>query len=125
VTEPNTPVLDPTVLAALRDSVGGDEAFVVDLIETYLGDAGTQVEAIEAAIESGDAESLVRPAHTLKSASLTVGAMRLGELARSVEQRARSGEAAGMDREASAVRDEWQAANAALRDWLAQAGSTR
>jgi HPt (histidine-containing phosphotransfer) domain-containing protein len=120
MTDQQAPVLDPTVLEALRDSVGGDGAFVVDLVETYLGDAATQVEAISAALGAGDADSLVRPAHTLKGASLTVGATRLGELARSIELRARNGEADGTGADAAAVEDEWRSADAALRDWLAE-----
>ncbi|HEY3522741.1 MAG TPA: Hpt domain-containing protein, partial [Candidatus Limnocylindrales bacterium] len=106
------------------ESVGGDDSFIADLIETYLGDAATQIAAIRSAIEDGDAEALVRPAHTLKSASLTVGAIRLGELCRSIEQRARAGEAAGLDGEAAAVADEWRSADEALRGWLAERGST-
>jgi HPt (histidine-containing phosphotransfer) domain-containing protein len=120
MTDDTPATLDPAVLAALRDSVGGDDAFVADLVETYLGDGATQVAAIERAVGLGDAGELVRPAHTLKSASLTVGAMRLGELSRALEQRGRSGELDGAAVDAAEARVEWDAVVAALRGWLSE-----
>jgi HPt (histidine-containing phosphotransfer) domain-containing protein len=118
MTEPSGPFLDPGVLDALRDSVGGDEAFVVDLVETYLSDAAAQLADVEAAIGSRDAAALVRPAHTLKSASFTVGAMRLGERSRTLEQRGRSGALEGSADDLHEALEDWQATESALRDWL-------
>ncbi|HTG41536.1 MAG TPA: Hpt domain-containing protein [Methylomirabilota bacterium] len=87
----DTTTLDTSVLAALSDSVGGDVAFVADLVETYLADGAVQLAAIDDAVRSSEAEALVRPAHTLKSSSRTVGANRLGELSRQIEMLGRSG----------------------------------
>jgi HPt (histidine-containing phosphotransfer) domain-containing protein len=112
------PILDSGVLAGLRESVGGDGAFVADLVTTYLGDAATQLADIERAVEAGDANGLVRPAHTLKSASLTVGAIRLGERSRTLEQQARSGDVSGSPTELAAAREEWAATEQALQNWL-------
>jgi HPt (histidine-containing phosphotransfer) domain-containing protein len=120
MTETAAPTLDATVLVALRDSVGGDDAFVADLVETYLDDGAAQLGAIETAVLADDPAALVRPAHTLKSASYTVGAMRLGDLARALEQHGRAG-GPGLDgarAEAAAVRAEWPSVEAALRSWL-------
>lgn len=125
MTEQRAPVLDEAVLAALCDSVGGDEAFVSDLVETYLSDGRDQVAAIEAAVRAGDAAALVRPAHTLKSASFTVGALRVGELGRTLEQRGRAGQLDGTDVLVPQARDEWTAASEALRAWLAEHGEAR
>jgi HPt (histidine-containing phosphotransfer) domain-containing protein len=75
--ERELPVLDEGVLVELAESVGGDRGFVVELIEAFLSDGAQQVTAIDAAHAADDAEALVRPAHTLKSSSATVGAMRL------------------------------------------------
>lgn len=119
----SSPVLDRSVLVALRDSVGGDGGFVADLVETYLVDAGEQIGAIEAALAARDAEALVRPAHTLKSASFTVGATRLGELSRELEQRARGGSLDGVA-DAGAVREALAATEEALRAWLAGEAAT-
>jgi two-component system sensor histidine kinase/response regulator len=119
MTDPSAPTLDVAVLAAVRGSVGGDDAFVLDLVETYLADGTEQIAAITAAVAAGDAAALVRPAHTLKSSSFTVGAMRLGELARSLEQDGRRGVLGDAAAEADATRAEWTLVDAALRAWLA------
>ena len=119
MSEPLAPTLDQAVLAGLRDSVGGDDAFVADLVETYLADGADQVAAIEAALNAGDAAALVRPAHTLKSASYTVGAMRLGDLARTLEQGARADGPADASVDLEAVTTAWSATERALRAWLA------
>jgi HPt (histidine-containing phosphotransfer) domain-containing protein len=116
--------LDTTVLAALLDSVGGDVAFVADLVETYLADGADQLAEIDAAVQSGDAEALVRPAHTLKSSSRTVGANRLGELGRQIEMLGRSGTTAGVGALAAAARTEWTEIEAALRAWLSDGAAT-
>jgi two-component system, sensor histidine kinase and response regulator len=112
--------LDLAVLAALSASVGDDDAFVADLVETYLDDGATQLEGIGQAVKAGDAEALVRPAHTLKSASLTVGAARLGEISRGLEQLGRSGTTAGAGDLAADARAEWEGVVPALRSWLAE-----
>ena len=114
--------LDTEVLDGLRASVAGDTAFVVELIDAFLVDSAPQLDAIDAAMAAGDAEALVRPAHTLKSASATLGATRLSAAARTLELAGRSGSLAGADAMAAAegIRAEWQAAASALRAWGAE-----
>jgi len=111
--------LDGGVLDGLHASVAGDTAFVVELIEAFLADSAPQLDAIDAAMASGGAEALVRPAHTLKSASATLGATRLSAAARTLELAGRSGSLAGADTRAAAdrIRAEWQAAASALLAW--------
>jgi len=115
----DTPVLDPAVLATMRESVGGDTAFVIDLVEAYLADAMTQLDEMDRAIGAADAAALVRPAHTLKSSSLTVGATRMAGIARSLEQLARAGTLDHADALAQEAHAEWPPLDAALRAWIA------
>jgi HPt (histidine-containing phosphotransfer) domain-containing protein len=119
--EAPAPVLDAGVLAELAASVGGDRGFVVDLIETYLADGEAQVRAIDAALHANDSAALIRPAHTLKSSSATLGAMRIAGAARALESSGRSGLPGQDAPEALAARlhDEWAEAVAALRAWSA------
>jgi HPt (histidine-containing phosphotransfer) domain-containing protein len=119
VNEPEAPILDQSVLADLGASVNDDRAFVVELIEAFLSDGAQQVTAIDAAHAADDAEALVRPAHTLKSSSATVGAMRLSATARDLEMRGRSGALA--DDTAARVERlhaDWNASSEALRSWV-------
>jgi HPt (histidine-containing phosphotransfer) domain-containing protein len=120
----DTTTLDTSVLAALSDSVGGDDAFVADLVETYLADGAVQLAAIDEAVRSSEAEALVRPAHTLKSSSRTVGANRLGELSRQIEMLGRSGSATGAGELAAEARSEWTDIEVALRAWLSDGAAT-
>ena len=119
--ERETPVLDAAVLEELAASVGGDRGFVEELIRTYLEDTEGQLAAIEAAIAAEDAGALIRPAHTLKSSSATLGAKRLAERARALEI---AGRLDRIDDESRAdgekIREEWQEAKAALQEWTAR-----
>lgn len=120
--EPEVPILDERVLTEVMETTGDDIGFVRELVETYLADTPAQLEAMTAAVEADDAAALVRPAHTLKSSSATVGAMRLSSMARELEMAGRSGTLglaahAGLD----AARAEWQAAADAFAAWLKRA----
>lgn len=117
--EPETELLDDGVLDELRASVEGDRDFVAQLIEAYVSDGAEHLAAARAAIDAGDAEALVRPAHTLKSSSATLGAMRLAASARGLEMMARSGSLDDtVTVAADRLRDEWDATTAALRAWI-------
>jgi HPt (histidine-containing phosphotransfer) domain-containing protein len=85
------PTLDPGGLERLLEITGGDVAFVDELIDTYLEDAVTQIEALRAAAAAGAVVELVRPAHSLKSSSDNVGAVALTTLCRALESDARAG----------------------------------
>jgi HPt (histidine-containing phosphotransfer) domain-containing protein len=113
-------MVDDNVLGELRASVEGDMTFVRDLVDAYVADSAALLDAIEEALAKNDAESLVRPAHTLKSSSATLGAMALSATARTLELAARSGTLdADETREAGdRIRAEWDAATAGLRAWL-------
>ena len=119
MSEPEAPILDEGVLADLSASVNGDRAFVVELIEAFLADGAQQLAAIDAARIADDAEAMVRPAHTLKSSSATVGAMRLSAAARELEMAGRSGrlDEATSGRVAG-LHTDWGATSSALRIWV-------
>jgi HPt (histidine-containing phosphotransfer) domain-containing protein len=119
--QPAEPILDETVLAELMASTGNDLAFVRDLVETYLAEAPAQVEGIVIALAGADAAALVRPAHTLKSSSATMGAARLSAIARRLEMAGRSGALdASTQADAVSVRVECETASEALIAWLAR-----
>lgn len=120
VQEPDQPILDEATLAELVASVGEDVTFVTELIEAYLGDAPRQIEQIQIAVRDGDAASVVRPAHTLKSSSATVGAQRLAARARRLELASRADELDGAREDLDGLDGEWQLTEAALREWTAR-----
>jgi HPt (histidine-containing phosphotransfer) domain-containing protein len=118
--EPDPPILDEATLADVRASVADDAEFVVDLVRTYLADGPTHLTAIADAVAADDAAALMRPAHTLKSSSATIGAMRISGRARRIEIAARTGtidEATRAD--AEQLDDDWSATAQALEGWMA------
>ena len=116
---PDLPLVDEDVLAELLSSTGDDPAFVRELLETYLAETPDQLAAISSAIEADDAAALVRPAHTLKSSSATLGAMQLSALGRELEMAGRSEslrpEVADWRDAAAAT---WESTAQALAAWL-------
>jgi HPt (histidine-containing phosphotransfer) domain-containing protein len=106
--------LDPSARARLLEITGDDVSFVDDLIDTFIEDATAQVEALRVAAQTGDADAAVRPAHSLKSNSVNVGATLLAELSRSIELDGRTGAIPDLAERVRAVETEF----AAVRDAL-------
>lgn len=85
------PAIDAAAFDHLIEITGGDLGFMDELVDTYLGDADLQLDALRAAVAAGDDAAIMRPAHTLKSSSLNVGALGLAEQCRALEADARAG----------------------------------
>jgi signal transduction histidine kinase/DNA-binding response OmpR family regulator len=83
--------IDRAVLTRLSESMGGDDAFVAELIEQFLADAPGYVAAAREALATHDAEAVRRAAHTLKSNAATLGASELADLSRELEAAAATG----------------------------------
>ena len=111
--------IDRTVFDSLVEMTGGEMEFVDELVDTYLEDADEQLIALRDALAASDGPALVRPAHSLKSSSLNVGAMELGVQCRELEELARLGNVpdaaarvAGISASFAAARDALLAARA-------------
>ncbi len=107
-------VIDRKVFDALCESVGGDVEFIDDLLQTYHADAEGQIEAMQAALTAGDAETLRRAAHSLKSNSAGVGALTLAARCRELEMAAKAGELAGARERIDEIRVSYASARDAL-----------
>jgi histidine phosphotransfer protein HptB len=109
-------VLDQGVLADLRSSVGDDDAFMVELVETYVTEGSANMDSLLAAAAAGDCAAIVRPAHTLKSTSASLGAMRLSAICRSIEQAGRESRPGTLQADAELARATWEATLTAFAD---------
>jgi signal transduction histidine kinase/DNA-binding response OmpR family regulator len=69
----------------LEKMSAGDKEFEADLIETYLDDVITRVQNLEIAIEKGEGTKVINEAHTIKGASYSVGARKVGDEAYGIE----------------------------------------
>jgi HPt (histidine-containing phosphotransfer) domain-containing protein len=108
--------VDPAALREMLEMVGDDEAFVGDLVDTYLADAAVQLRGMADALADGDVPTLGRHAHTLKGNSRNVGANVLAEIARSIEEPARAGDTTDAAARIGAASEEFERVAAALDD---------
>lgn len=84
--------VDMTTIRELRENTGGDPEFLAELIDEFIDDAPAQLEAMRAALGSGDATGARRAAHTLKGNSRTFGATSLATLCQDAEHAAAAGD---------------------------------
>ncbi len=85
-------VFDPAPLESLRQvERGGAAGLVVKVIETWIESSRQLLAQLHESLAAGDVRTLHRAAHTLKSSSANVGAMRLSLLAKTLEADADAG----------------------------------
>ncbi|MEO5987014.1 MAG: Hpt domain-containing protein [Candidatus Limnocylindria bacterium] len=107
--------LDAEALDALLALTGGDAGLYAELLDAFLGDATLYMAELEAAIGSGADDELLRPAHSLKSNAMSIGATRLTDLCRDLEADARSGAVPAARGRVGAIRTELDVVIGAVR----------
>mgnify|MGYP001818114487 CR=1 FL=1 len=108
--------IDQAALDALLDSMGGDREFLTELMQDYFDDTPRQLAAMERALNTGDSEGLRRAAHSLKSNSITFGALRLAGMCKELEDLAKTGSLDGAGARIAAVAAECKRARFALEE---------
>ncbi len=78
-------VLDRDAIRALLDIIGGDRADLADLMGSFLEEAPQIFDSMAAAGDAGDAATVRRAAHTLKSNARDFGATELSLRCASLE----------------------------------------
>jgi HPt (histidine-containing phosphotransfer) domain-containing protein len=115
-------VLDRAVLASLRElQEEGDPDIVVEIGGLFLKHSPEKVNAIMQSAENGDAKALQTAAHSLKSSSAYIGAMRLSTLSKELEMMARSNSLTGAKEKAQMLKDEFALAMQAIENEIKQA----
>lgn len=102
--------------SALIEMIGEDAPeVVVDLLDTFLDESVTLVTTVVDAHAAGDQASMLRPVHSLKSSSASVGAIRLSQLCADLESYLRGG-ATSLDvgAQVTAIQAEFTLVQAAL-----------
>jgi len=98
------PIIDLSVHGEVRDLLGDEFAVLID---AYLEDTEQFVQAMQDACDCDDLNAIEMPAHSMKSSSANVGAMRLSSLARELEEKIRSGNHDGVLIQVAAVVEEF------------------
>jgi histidine phosphotransfer protein HptB len=111
-------VLHSASLEQLRllDPAGGND-FLLRVLGTYQQSLKRQLDLVQDAARASDMDQLGRAAHTLKSASASVGAVTLASLCEVIEHRVRRGES-GLGEAVDAFVEEAGRVNAAVAKLL-------
>lgn len=88
--QPREEIINQAVIGDLMDIMGDD---FCDLITVFLDDSPKSLRQLAKAVDRGTVPELIAPAHSLKSTSANLGALRLSELCKSLEHDARQGSA--------------------------------
>ena len=85
-------MIDHAIFTNLQATAGAE--FVTELVDTFLEEAPQILAELRGARADADADRFRRAAHSLKSNSLTFGALALGAIARDIELRGLAADAA-------------------------------
>lgn len=89
------PQLDPEKIHMLRGLRNG--TFLPQLLRTYREQSALQLTSIRNAVTSQDAATLQAITHSLKSASMSIGASKIGSLCAELESMGRAGSVTGSE----------------------------
>jgi CheY-like chemotaxis protein/HPt (histidine-containing phosphotransfer) domain-containing protein len=106
--------IDRQTFDRFRSEVGGDE-FAAQFVRVFLGELDGRLNGLREGADAGDGEVLRSLAHTLKSTSAMMGAMRLADRCRELEAAGRDGGSAAARSLVEDVRREAEAAREALQ----------
>jgi HPt (histidine-containing phosphotransfer) domain-containing protein len=84
-------ILDMSVMGQLLDLDDGELGLLREMLGLYVEDTPGRIQAIEAALASGDLQDLADVAHALKGASGTMGVPRVRAVAAELEVGGRKG----------------------------------
>ncbi|QSJ18025.1 Hpt domain-containing protein [Nostoc sp. UHCC 0702] len=99
----------------MKDMVCDDAEILAELIDTYLADAPQRIVAIHQAVSTENARALRSVAHSLRSLSVTIGAMAFGKLCKELEAMGHAGTTVSASTLVSQLETEYQRVEAALQ----------
>jgi signal transduction histidine kinase/DNA-binding response OmpR family regulator len=99
---------DPDIFNNYRRMQKPDRPDILkEIIQSYLKSAPTLLKSMSDAVRVEDTESLWKAAHTLKSSNGSVGAVRMAELCRQLEEKGRAGNIDDSEQYLDALKDEF------------------
>jgi PAS domain S-box-containing protein len=109
--------IDDSTFRQLQEMIGEDSIpLLLDLINTYLEDSQHLINIVEEAIAHQDSQQIYHAAHTLKSSSATLGALKLSQICVTLESKARKGIIEGITELLSQLQTEYQQVDQMLRE---------
>ena len=119
------PVISEAILDGIRNlERAGAPGLLTEVLSLYLNEAAELASRLVTAVEMGDIDSLTRLAHSLKSASANVGAMKLATLCAEIEGLVRTKAMGSLVTTAAAIQLELDAVHGALSEIMATPDGT-
>lgn len=113
--------IDISALASLQELQDeGEPDIVVEVAGLFIKHAPEKLLAIEKAAKIGDAKAMQIAAHGLKSSSAYVGALRLSEMCKELEQAGRSDDLDKAVEKAEAIKAEYERARDELESLISK-----
>jgi HPt (histidine-containing phosphotransfer) domain-containing protein len=91
------------------------EYFLIELIDLYLADTPKRLSELRRALDTRDIPTLTREAHTIKSSSVNLGAMKMSGIAKKLEFAGRAGELGQIAEYVAHIEAEFEVVKAALQ----------
>jgi HPt (histidine-containing phosphotransfer) domain-containing protein len=115
------PVLDPSVIASLRDlTPPGEPDVLKELFALFLEDVPGRIERLRAAWQAGDAVAVQRAAHSLKGSAGNIGATQLHAVCASIDAQGRSGDLAPLPAMIASLDAEYANVQAEIKSLIAE-----
>jgi HPt (histidine-containing phosphotransfer) domain-containing protein len=106
--------LDDATIRGLRELGSEDDDVLAEVVDLYVDDAPSRIEAMRSAIAASDPEALSEAAHALKSSSGNVGAVKVREICQQLETTGREGKIDGAGVVLARLEREYDLAKSAL-----------
>ncbi len=106
--------IDRAIFEKLTNDVGAD--LIGELIVTYCEETPQLIAKLRHALEANDVDAFRRAAHSIKSTSITFGALSMSETARELEILGRAGDLANAQEKVDRLVDEYDRVQQALKD---------
>ena len=103
--------LDFDALNELKQIMGDDFTLLVD---TFISDSIARIEAIKEAVNASEPEAIRNTAHSFKGSASNMGAPRLTELCRQLEDLGHSGQTEGSAQLMNQIAEEYEQVSQAL-----------
>ncbi|MEA5425174.1 PAS domain S-box protein [Arcicella lustrica] len=103
------PVLDHEIIKQLASSVGGDMSFVSSILEGFEEEATEQIQLAIEGFHASNCKQVQSELHTLKGNSGTLGAARLHEITRIIEEKAKHCDFTFFEKEIVILQEEFEA----------------
>lgn len=91
----------------LNEIAGGDEEFIAEILNDFLGQTPCLIAEIETAVAKGDAGTIGAVAHTLKGSARAIGADEFAGIAHELEMAGKGGDLSRAPETLQRLQDYW------------------